>query len=111
MFHAPMSEPTARRMNTAERAEEMPPTTASRTRTTVWPFLSATNPATIVLVSSATCRGPPVASVPNSQIVRPIRPTRVTTGMIASSSDGSRIRDASSSPTGTWSFMGAPVTP
>jgi len=41
-----------------------PPMAASRTRATLWPFFSATSPATTALVSRATWSGPPVASVP-----------------------------------------------
>src|SRR6187455_2279803 len=106
MLNAPIRAPTASRMYTAPSAELTPPTAASRTRAAVSPFLYATPPATTALPNRATCSGPPVASVPNSAIVSPISATRATTGMSASSIDGSRTRDASSSRIGTSSFMG-----
>src|SRR6187549_48482 len=106
MLNAPIRAPTASRMYTAPSAELTPPTAASRTRAAVSPFLYATPPATTALPNRATCSGPPVASVPNSAIVSPISATRATTGISASSIDGSRTRDAFSSRIGTSSFMG-----
>ena len=69
MFHVPISAPTARRMKIAPIAEVTPPMAASRSLAAVYPFLNATSPATIALVSSATCSGPFAASMPNSTIV------------------------------------------
>ena len=65
MFQVPMSAPTARRMKIAPTAEVTPPTAASATPATVYPFLNAIRLANAALSSSATWRGPLVASIPN----------------------------------------------
>src|SRR6516164_6405926 len=46
--------------------------------------------ANVALMNNATCSGPSAAPVPNSTIVKTIRPISTTTGASASSSDGSR---------------------
>ncbi len=97
MFHVPISAPTASRMKIAPIAEVTPPMAASRSAAAVWPFLNATSPATIALVSNATCSGPLAASIPNSTIVSVSSAISTSTGMSASRNDGGRGPDTFSS--------------
>src|SRR3569833_3156821 len=90
MFQVPIRPPTASRMKIAPTAEVTPPTAASATAATVYPFLKAINAANAALRNSATCSGPSVAATPNIEMVSASRPIRTKTGSRASSSVGAR---------------------
>jgi hypothetical protein len=66
------------------------PWAACCTSSTEWPFFTAISAATMAHSTSATWIGPSSASSPNRAIDPPISTANVTSGRIASSSDGSR---------------------
>src|SRR4029079_13801360 len=90
MFQVPMSAPTARRMKIAPIADVTPPTAASATPATEYPFLNAIKLANAALRSSATWSGPLVASIPNRAMVSARSAISTTIGMRASSIVGAR---------------------
>ena len=90
MFQVPISAPTASRMKIAPMADVTPPTAASATPATVYPFLNAIRLANAALRSSATWSGPLVASIPNRAMVSASSPISTTIGSTASSMLGAR---------------------
>src|SRR5438093_5217431 len=97
MFHVPISAPTASRMKIAPTAVVTPPTAASATEATVYPFLNAIKLAKAALRNRAICNGPSVAPTPKMAMVVAMSAIRTAIGRTASSSvDGiGRLRSVS----------------
>ena len=93
MFQVPINAPTPNRMKMAVVTEAMPWLAASATASQRWPFFSTTAAVTIEVSSNATCNGPLVASMPNSEREAAINTTSVTSGSNASKYDGSLVAD------------------